>query len=100
MTELTVTTATVPTFAAAAPTATPDTVEERQIIVPPNRRTPFQENFTEIIKPLLDHLKIQFKYDSHKFTIRLRPGPQSEVTALQKVRLYQSLYLKTTLFRL
>lgn len=76
---------TVPNFKTLDASRTTGFVEERQVYVPSNRRTPFQENYIEIIKPIVEKLKLQLKYEKGKNIVRLRPGPSAEASALQKV---------------
>ncbi|KAH7824628.1 putative RNA-binding protein pno1 [Monocercomonoides exilis] len=83
----------IPQFdALSAPQAT-GFVQERTIYVPRNRLTPFQENFVAIVKPIVEHLKLQFKFDDVRNIIHLRPGPSAETSALQKAVDYLTAFM-------
>jgi RNA-binding protein PNO1 len=74
----------IPKFDTASNTSGKGFIEERRIFIPRHRVTPLKNLFVELIKPLVEHMKLQVKYDEKKKSLHLRPGPSADVSALQK----------------
>ncbi|KAA6377922.1 MAG: putative RNA-binding protein pno1 [Streblomastix strix] len=68
-------------------------VDERRIRVVRNRMTPFKAHFVDIVRPLVEEMKLRFKLDDRKMIIHLRPGPTAEIASLQKGVDYLNAYM-------
>lgn len=59
--------------------------EYRKVLVPTNRMKPLKENWTTIVKALVEHMKIQVKMNTKLKCIEMRSYEKTESTsALQK----------------
>jgi RNA-binding protein PNO1 len=59
--------------------------EYRKVLVPTNRMKPLKENWTTIVKALVEHMKIQVKMNTKLKCIEMRSYEKTENTsALQK----------------
>ncbi|PIK49117.1 hypothetical protein BSL78_14014 [Apostichopus japonicus] len=59
--------------------------EVRKIAVPPNRYTPLKENWMKIFSPVVEHLKLQIRFNIRARTVELRASKDTkEINALQK----------------
>ena len=59
--------------------------EYRKVLVPTNRMKPLKENWTTIVKALVEHMKIQVKMNTKLKCVEMRSYEKTENTsALQK----------------
>ncbi|CAI6341424.1 unnamed protein product [Periconia digitata] len=59
--------------------------EQRHVPVPPHRITPLKNSWAKIYPPLVEHLKLQVRYNTKKQSVELRTGSQTDDSgALQK----------------
>ncbi|GAB5590257.1 pre-rRNA-processing protein pno1 [Umbelopsis nana] len=59
--------------------------QARKIPIPPHRLTPLKKNWLQIYSPLVEHLKLQVRYNTKSKAVELRMSKQTEETgALQK----------------
>ncbi|KAF1949587.1 Pre-rRNA-processing protein PNO1 [Byssothecium circinans] len=59
--------------------------EQRKVPVPPHRTTPLKNAWPKIYPPLVEHLKLQVRYNTKKQSVELRTGAHtSDTGALQK----------------
>ena len=59
--------------------------EQRHVPVPPHRITPLKNSWPKIYPPLVEHLKLQVRYNTKKQSVELRTGSHTEDSgALQK----------------
>ncbi|KAG9510981.1 RNA-binding protein PNO1, partial [Fragariocoptes setiger] len=59
--------------------------DTRKIRVPNNRLTPLKQNWLKIFSPIVEHLKLQIRYNSRSRTVEIRPSPKTEdIAVLQK----------------
>jgi RNA-binding protein PNO1 len=57
----------------------------RRVIVPQNRMKPLKENWTTIVKALVEHMKIQVKMNTKKKCVEIRSSETTEdISAVQK----------------
>ncbi|KAK2962416.1 putative Pre-rRNA-processing protein PNO1 [Blattamonas nauphoetae] len=84
---------TVPDFSPLSAVEATGFVQERRVRVPRNRLTPFRNEFVDIVRPLVEHMKLQFKFDERRKIILLRPGPTAEISSLQKGCDYLEAYM-------
>lgn len=60
-------------------------VDYRRVLVPMNRMKPLKENWTTIVKALVDHMKIQVKMNPKQKCIEMRTCDSTQdVSAIQK----------------
>jgi RNA-binding protein PNO1 len=60
-------------------------VDYRRILVPMNRMKPLKENWTTIVKALVEHMKIQVKMNTKAKCVEMRSCESTtDVSALQK----------------
>ncbi|KAJ8045031.1 RNA-binding protein PNO1 [Holothuria leucospilota] len=59
--------------------------EVRKIAVPANRYTPLKENWMKIFTPVVEHLKLQIRFNIKTRTVELRASKETkDINALQK----------------
>ncbi|KAJ2956726.1 hypothetical protein NQZ79_g7464 [Umbelopsis isabellina] len=59
--------------------------QARKIPIPPHRLTPLKKNWLQIYSPLVEHLKLQVRYNTKSKAVEIRMSKQTEETgALQK----------------
>ncbi|OWA54697.1 RNA-binding protein pno1 [Hypsibius exemplaris] len=57
----------------------------RKIPVPANRYTPLKNNWTKLFAPVVEHLKLQMRFNLKSRNVELRPSPETaDIGALQK----------------
>ena len=62
-----------PSFPAlAASSATGGHAEQRSVRIPTHRFTPLKENWTEIVKPIADHMKLQIRLNTKTRSVDVR----------------------------
>lgn len=62
-----------------------DVQQTRRVVIPPNRLTPLRDNWIKIYSPLVEHMKLQVRFNPKSRTVELRNSPQTvETGALQK----------------
>lgn len=68
------------------PTTTLDkVVDTRKIFVPNTRLTPLKQNWLKIFSPIVEHLKLQIRFNNRTKTVEIRPSPKTEdISVLQK----------------
>lgn len=60
-------------------------VDIRKIFVPNTRLTPLKQNWLKIFSPIVEHLKLQIRFNGRTKTVEIRPSPATEdVSVLQK----------------
>jgi len=75
----------IPEFPALSAQEMGNEKQYRRINVPPNRNTPLRNNWTELYKPLVEHMKLQIRFNIKKKCIELRTSPHTtSPSALQK----------------
>jgi len=75
-----------PSFPALSAEELSDGVTElRKIPVPAHRYTPLRDNWLKIYTPVVEHLKLQIRMNSHTRHVELKNGPETlEISAVQK----------------
>ncbi|CAO3673299.1 unnamed protein product [Umbelopsis vinacea] len=59
--------------------------QARKVPIPPHRLTPLKKSWLQIYSPLVEHLKLQVRYNTKSRAVELRVSKQTEETgALQK----------------
>lgn len=59
--------------------------QARKIPIPPHRLTPLKKSWLQIYSPLVEHLKLQVRYNTKSKAVEIRMSKQTEETgALQK----------------
>jgi len=59
--------------------------EERCIPVPPHRLTPLKSNWLKICQPVVEHMKLQIRYNPKRRAVEIRTAPNTvEAGAIQK----------------
>lgn len=68
------------------PTTTLDkAVDIRKIFVPNTRLTPLKQNWLKIFSPIVEHLKLQIRFNNRTKTVEIRPSSStSDISVLQK----------------
>lgn len=62
-----------------------DKVDMRKIFVPNTRLTPLKQNWLKIFSPIVEHLKLQIRFNNKTRTVEIRPSPTTEdIAVLQK----------------
>lgn len=62
-----------------------ETVDMRKIFVPNTRLTPLKQNWLKIFSPIVEHLKLQIRFNNRSKTVEIRPSPETEnIAVLQK----------------
>jgi len=57
----------------------------QRIPVPPHRQTPLQKQWMDIYTPIVEHMKLQIRYNPKRKVIEIRTSPQTESgSAMQK----------------
>lgn len=60
-------------------------VDMRKIFVPNTRLTPLKQNWLKIFSPIVEHLKLQIRFNNRTRTVEIRPSPTTEdIAVLQK----------------
>ena len=60
-------------------------VDIRKIPVPNTRLSPLKQNWLKIFGPIVEHLKLQIRFNSRTKTVEIRPSPTTEdISVLQK----------------
>ena len=68
--------------------------EYAKIIVPPNRIKPVKDNWTTIVKVLVEHMKIQIRMNTKKMCIEIRSSPTtSDPCAIRKCEDFLKAYM-------
>ncbi len=68
--------------------------EYAKIIVPPNRIKPVRDNWTTIVKVLVEHMKIQIRMNTKKMCIEIRSSPTtSDPCAIRKCEDFLKAYM-------
>lgn len=66
-------------------TTVDETTDTRKIFVPNTRLSPLKENWIKIFTPIVEHLKLQIRFNGRTKTVEIRPSPQTEdISNLQK----------------
>lgn len=52
--------------------------EMRRITVPPNRLTPLKKSWMEIVQPLIEHMKLQVRFNKKRRAVELRTSEATE----------------------
>lgn len=66
-------------------TALDNKVDMRKIFVPNTRLTPLKQNWLKIFSPIVEHLKLQIRFNHRTKTVEIRPSPTTEdIAVLQK----------------
>lgn len=66
-------------------TALDNKVDMRKIFVPNTRLTPLKQNWLKIFSPIVEHLKLQIRFNNRTKTVEIRPSPSTEdISVLQK----------------
>lgn len=61
------------------------TTDTRKIFVPNTRLNPLKENWTRIFTPIVEHLKLQIRFNGRTKTVEIRPSPLTQdISHLQK----------------
>lgn len=64
------------------PPSSPDT---RKVHVPSTRLTPLKQNWPKIFSPIVEHLKLQIRFNGKTKSVEIRPSPATEdLAVLQK----------------
>lgn len=61
-----------------------DNREVRKIVVPSHRYTPLRENWVKIVSPVVEHLKLQIRFNLKSRCVELRPDSDTDDNNLQK----------------
>lgn len=62
-----------------------EVVDTRKIFVPNVRLTPLKQNWLKIFSPIVEHLKLQIRFNNRTKTVEIRPSPKTEdISVLQK----------------
>lgn len=70
---------------ASAVTKVNDTVDMRKIFVPNTRLTPLKHNWLKIFSPIVEHLKLQIRFNNRTKTVEIRPSSETQdISVLQK----------------
>ena len=68
--------------------------EYAKIIVPPNRMKPIRDNWTTIVKVLVEHMKIQIRMNTKKKCIEIRSSPTTtDPCAIRKCEDFLKAYM-------
>lgn len=60
-------------------------VDVRKVNVPITRLTPLKQNWLKIFSPIVEHLKLQIRFNSRTKCVEIRPSPLTEdIAVLQK----------------
>lgn len=60
-------------------------VDTRKIFVPNTRLTPLKQSWLKIFAPIVEHLKLQIRFNNRTKTVEIRPSPSTEdISVLQK----------------
>lgn len=60
-------------------------VDMRKVFVPNTRLTPLKQNWLKIFSPIVEHLKLQVRFNNRTKTVEIRPSPETQdVAVLQK----------------
>lgn len=60
-------------------------VDIRKIFVPNTRLTPLKQSWLKIFSPIVEHLKLQIRFNNRTKTVEIRPSPSTEdASVLQK----------------
>ena len=60
-------------------------VDTRKIFVPNTRLTPLKQNWLKIFSPIVEHLKLQIRFNNRTKTVEIRPSPTTQdISVLQK----------------
>ncbi|XP_076030583.1 RNA-binding protein pno1 [Oratosquilla oratoria] len=54
------------------------TAESRRILVPQNRYTPLKNNWTKIYTPIVEHLKLQIRFNIKTRNVEIKTGKETE----------------------
>ncbi|KAI9745468.1 MAG: pre-rRNA-processing protein pno1 [Claussenomyces sp. TS43310] len=74
-----------PRFAPAKNTDAAARVEMRKVAIPPHRMAPLKTSWPQIYPPLVEHLKLQVRMNTHKKVVEMRTSKSTtEAGALQK----------------
>lgn len=60
----------------------------RRVPVPPNRMTPLKNSWMELIKPVVEHLKLQVRMNTKRRAVEVRSSENSDIGSLQKAADY------------
>lgn len=78
-----------PNFPALTPKEQGVKRQMRRVAVPPNRLTPLKAHWVELIKPVVEHLKLQVRMNTRRRAVELRNSEHTEdVGSLQKAADY------------
>ena len=58
--------------------------ESRRIPVPNHRLTPLKQNWMQIYQPIVEHLKLQIRFNTKRRCVELRTGPNTEGGVIEK----------------
>lgn len=62
-----------------------ESIDTRKIFVPNTRLTPLKQNWLKIFSPIVEHLKLQIRFNGRTKTVEIRPSPETEdISVLQK----------------
>lgn len=62
-----------------------ETVDTRKIFVPNTRLTPLKQNWLKIFSPIVEHLKLQVRFNNRTKNVEIRPSPaMKDISSLQK----------------
>lgn len=62
-----------------------ESIDTRKIFVPTTRLTPLKQNWLKIFSPIVEHLKLQIRFNGRTKTVEIRPSPATEdIAVLQK----------------
>lgn len=74
-----------PSYAKSIKTTIDETTDTRKIFVPNTRLNPLKENWSKIFTPIVEHLKLQIRFNGRTKTVEIRPSPETQdVSHLQK----------------
>jgi len=66
----------------------------RRVVVPPHRLSPLKTNWTEIVTPIVGHLKLQIRMNTKRRCVEIRDSPNtSDSSALQKATEFIRAYM-------
>uniref|UniRef100_A0A6G1S5L3 RNA-binding protein pno1 n=1 Tax=Aceria tosichella TaxID=561515 RepID=A0A6G1S5L3_9ACAR len=72
-------------IAKAKETTLDNKVDIRKIFVPNTRLTPLKQSWLKIFSPIVEHLKLQIRFNNRTKTVEIRPSPSTEdASVLQK----------------
>ncbi|CAN3367021.1 pre-rRNA-processing protein Pno1p [Diutina catenulata] len=75
----------MPKFAPASKIKMKVKLESRKVPIPPHRQTPLKNCWPKIYPPIVDHLKLNVRYNVRNRNVELKTGPQTtDEGALQK----------------